>query len=345
MQRLAVLIFVLLVAVGMHGQINTPMSVSQRGSISQRIGFTDISIEYGRPAANNRKLWGELVPYGKLWRAGANENTVFTVSTDVNIGGKVLAAGKYGVHMIPSETDWTIIFSTDSRAWGSYFYNREHDALRFTVTPTIGAHAELLTFEIPQVTASSANIQLHWGTLIVPITVSVDLAKTVGMDLERQLTGVSGFTPENHAIAAEWLSNIDPNNSLITKWTETALKGSPSFTTLMLAAKLEEKQKQSAKASEFRAKAMDIGTNAQINAYGYQLLQSGKIAESIPVFEKNSKRFPTDPNVWDSLGEAYAMNKNKKSAIECFMKALSMNPAPDVRTNSESWLEKLKASN
>ncbi len=109
---------------------------SPEASVGQTVGLTEISIRYHRPAVNKRKVWGDLVPYGEVWRAGANENTSFTVSSPVKVESKALAAGTYGLHMIPTEKEWTVVFSKMSNAWGSFSYDPKEDALRVTVAPT-----------------------------------------------------------------------------------------------------------------------------------------------------------------------------------------------------------------
>ena len=109
---------------------------SQAASAGQRVGLTDITVTYHRPAVNKREIWGKLVPYGQVWRAGANENTVITFSTPVSVGGHALPAGSYGLHMIPAEREWTVIFNRESKAWGSFFYDQADDAARVTVTPS-----------------------------------------------------------------------------------------------------------------------------------------------------------------------------------------------------------------
>src|SRR6187200_776573 len=117
-----------------QGSLNMP-GASQKAEVTQRIGITDITVKYSSPLVKGRVIWGELVPFGEVWRAGANENTVISFSTPVTIEGKNLPAGKYGLHMIPSKGNWTIIFSSDYQSWGSYFYNQKEDVLRVDVTP------------------------------------------------------------------------------------------------------------------------------------------------------------------------------------------------------------------
>src|SRR5436853_284442 len=111
-------------------ELNIPR-VSQRGTVSQRIGLTDITITYHRPAVGGREIWGKTVPYGKVWRAGANENTTITVSSDVSVEGKPLAAGTYGLHTIPDKDQWTVIFSKNSTSWGRFSWGGYDEAAQW----------------------------------------------------------------------------------------------------------------------------------------------------------------------------------------------------------------------
>jgi hypothetical protein len=159
---------------------------SLKASVMQRLGIdTDITIEYSRPGVKGRKIWGELVPYGMApgnqysnnkpypWRAGANENTTIEFSKDILIEGNKLPAGKYGIHMIPSEKDWVIIFSKNNSAWGSFSYNQEEDALRVTVTPVEAPHQEWMMFGFDDLAGTSATAFLHWEKLRVPFKIEL----------------------------------------------------------------------------------------------------------------------------------------------------------------------------
>ncbi len=159
---------------------------SLKASVTQRLGTdTDITIEYSRPGVKGRKIWGDLVPYGLApgneysenkpypWRAGANENTTIAFNKDVLIEGKPLPAGKYGIHMIPGEKEWVIIFSKNNSAWGSFSYKQEEDALRVTVTPTQAPHQEWLMFGFDDLAGTSATAYLHWEQLKVPFKIKL----------------------------------------------------------------------------------------------------------------------------------------------------------------------------
>jgi hypothetical protein len=159
---------------------------SLKASVTQRLGTDcDITIDYSRPGVKGRKIWGGLVPYGMSpgneysknkpypWRAGANQNTTIEFKKDVLVEGKPLPAGKYGVHMIPGEKDWVIIFSKNNAAWGSFTYNEAEDALRVTVKPVKAPHAEWLMFGFDDLAGTSATAYLHWEQLKVPFKIQV----------------------------------------------------------------------------------------------------------------------------------------------------------------------------
>ncbi len=159
---------------------------SLKASVMQTLGVdTDITIEYSRPGVKGRKIWGELVPHGLApgnkysndkpfpWRAGANENTTIEFSKDVLIEGDKLPAGKYGIHMIPSEKDCIIIFSKNNSAWGSFSYNQEEDALRVTVTPVEALHQEWMMFGFDNLAGTSATAFLRWEKLMVPFKIEL----------------------------------------------------------------------------------------------------------------------------------------------------------------------------
>ena len=159
---------------------------SLHASVSQRIGVdTDITIDYSRPGVKARKIWGELVPYGLTkgnqysnnkdfpWRGGANEGTSIEFSKDVTINGNKLPAGKYSLHFIPTEKEWTVIFNKNSKLWGSYQYNQEEDALRLQVTPVEAPFQEWLIYGFDDLAGTSCTAFLQWEKLKVPFKVAV----------------------------------------------------------------------------------------------------------------------------------------------------------------------------
>ncbi len=145
--------------------------LSQHGLVSQRVGTTAITIDYNRPVARGRKLFGDLVPWGRVWHPGANDATTITFSKDVLIEGRPLAAGSYTLWSIPDSTGWTFIFSHALHVWHIPYPGESHDALRVQVTPEHGDHMEVLIYYFPVVGPDSATLRFHWGTTIVPIRI------------------------------------------------------------------------------------------------------------------------------------------------------------------------------
>ncbi len=149
--------------------------ISPKASITQTVGFTDVTISYSRPGVKGRKIWGGLVPYDKVWRAGANEATKITFSTDVMIEGKKLAAGSYGFFTVPGKDEWTLIFNKVADQWGAFEYNEAEDALRVNVKPEKSNFTEWLRYEITKTSDSTAVISLEWEKLKVPFKIEVKI--------------------------------------------------------------------------------------------------------------------------------------------------------------------------
>jgi hypothetical protein len=149
--------------------------ISPKAMVRQFVGFTDVSIEYSRPGVKGREIWGGLVPYHVVWRAGANEATKITFSTDVKINGKKLKAGSYGFFTIPTKNNWTLIFNKVADQWGAFEYNEAEDVLRIEVTPEEGDLQEWLAYTITKTLDNAATIKLEWEKLKIPFMVEVEI--------------------------------------------------------------------------------------------------------------------------------------------------------------------------
>jgi hypothetical protein len=141
---------------------NNQIRVSPKAWVGQTIGYTDINIVYSRPGVKGRKIWGDLVPFDKVWRAGANEATKITLSTDMVIEGKKLSKGSYSFFTIPGEKEWTLIFNKVADQWGAYEYNEAEDALRVKVKPQKAENSEWLAYEIEKTAEAAAVVSLEW---------------------------------------------------------------------------------------------------------------------------------------------------------------------------------------
>jgi tetratricopeptide (TPR) repeat protein len=306
------------------------------------VGLTKITITYHRPNVNKRKIWGNLVPYGEVWRAGANENTTITFSTDVSVSGKALPAGTYGLHMLPTAADWTVIFSKTSWAWGSYGYDPKEDALRISVKPEAGEPQESLQYTFENATRKGAQVVMGWEKLRVTFPVEVDTNAVVLASIHKELRGVQQFAwqPWNQAAAFCLQNKTNVDEAL--KWADKSISMNENFVnTRVKSGLLELKGDKAASAALFEKAKTLAKSEADVNNLGYVLLGQGKTDEAIEVFRKNVKDHPKSWNVWDSLGEGYATKGDKKLAIENFTKALGMAPE-DQKKRIEGELGKLK---
>jgi len=315
---------------------------SPRATISQTVGMTELSVAYARPAVQGRKIWGGLVPYGKVWRAGANENTVVTFSSPVKAGGVALPAGSYGLHMVPTETDWTVVFSSQSHAWGSFSYDPKEDVARIVVKPVPGEATEQLAYTFDELSGQGVTLSLRWEKLQVPIRFEVDTKAVTVASLRQQLRGLQQFFPECWNAAARWCAQNDVNFPEALAWVDRSLAMKETFGGLRVKALLMEKTGDAAAAASLRAKAMAIATEVDVNAVGYQLLGQGKTEEAIATFQTNVKAHPESWNTYDSLAEAYRTAGDKAKAVANYRKALELVKAEDQRARITEELARLK---
>jgi hypothetical protein len=304
---------------------------SPRASASQTVGLTEINVTYSRPSVHGRKIWGELVPYGQVWRAGANENTVVTFSTPVSVGGVALPAGSYGLHMLPTEKEWKVMFSRQAHAWGSFSYDPKEDAARVTVTPVPGEPTDRLAFTYDDPSDDGVTLSLHWDKLKVPVRLDVDTKPVVLASLRDQLRGLPRFSAEGWSGAARWCAQNGVNTEEALTWVNRSLEMKETFGALRVKALLLEKGGDAKGAEALRAKAMTMATEVDINNLGYALLAQGKVDEAIGLFHKNVASHPDSWNVYDSLGEAYGVKGDRPKAVLNYQKALGMVRQEDQR--------------
>ena len=341
--------------------VTTPRSVSPAAELKQRIGLTDVTINYSRPRVTLRgndrsgKIWGQLVSFGfrKInfgcnceipWRAGANENTTITFTDDVKIEGKSLSAGTYGLHMaVYKDNKVTIIFSKNNTSWGSFFYDEKDDALRVDVKANPTSHTEVLTYSVKDMGNDYAVLALAWEKKMIPFKIEVDVHKVVLANFRNELKSLAGFGSLGFQTAANYCLTNRVNQEEGLSWAETALQRNKSFNNLSVKAGLQLQLNRTADAEKTIDEAVALGNKAQLNQMGYQLLNAKANKKAIEIFKLNAKNHPTDPNVFDSLGEAYKITGDKENAVKNLKKALSMNPPANVKANSERLLKELGA--
>jgi tetratricopeptide (TPR) repeat protein len=317
----------LFLALTLSAQQNLTLpDASQHATVMQQVGMCEIKIDYHRPGVKGREVWGKLVPFDQVWRAGANENTTISFSQEVIIDGRKVPAGIYGLHMIPTENDWTIILNKDYRAWGSFFYKEENDLMRFKVKPQPSEFQEWLMYTFDDVSPSSATAALHWEKLTVPIKIEIDLHKQMLGEMVVQLTGIPGFFWEGWNQAANYCytNGVELEKGL--EWADHSIGIVKNVTNTYTKAVILNALGKKDEASKLKSEAFTNALEADVNNLGYQFLGGGKVDDAIEVFKKNTELYPDSWNVWDSLAEGYMNKGEKQLAIENYNKALSMAP-------------------
>jgi tetratricopeptide (TPR) repeat protein len=322
-------------------ELNIPR-VSQRGSVTQRIGLTDITINYHRPAVGGREIWGKVVPYGKVWRAGANENTTITFADDVTVEGKPLAAGTYGLHAIPDKDQWTIIFSKNSTSWGSFSYDEKEDALRVTVKPHPAEMFEQVTYTFEDVKPDSAGATLRWEKLAVPFTIGVDVKAVVLRSIKNELRNVGGFTWGGYDEAAQWCLDNNYNLEEALKWEETSIQNEDRFENWETKSRILTAMGKKDEADKALAAALNKATAIQLYVYARGLQRAGNAKRAFELYPQVPKK---DPNHWVSHLAIARVDSNKgdfPAASKEMTQAISA--APDqTKPFLEPLLKRLEA--
>ncbi len=245
-------LFVVVIAYAQQPQTPQPPQVryprpSQKASVMQAIGTTDMTITYSRPGVKGRQIWGALVPYDKVWRTGANEATTVSFTDDVTINGQPLTKGTYSLATIPGQDSWTVIFNKVADQWGAFSYDATKDALRVTAKPEKGAFTEWMTFEVPQVSWDKATVVLRWENVAVPFTVeTASTAKTLAAAKTAAASAAAGDwrTPLRAASFAFETGNLTDAQTFL----DQALKAHENIGTLWLKARMLQKRGQIADA-------------------------------------------------------------------------------------------------
>lgn len=345
-----------LITATLHSQgITTPRTPSPGAEVSQKIGISKVTINYSRPAVRNREVWGNLVPYGwnvqgfgagnsAPWRAGANENTVISFSDDAMVAGKSVPAGSYGLFfVINKDNTGQVILSKDSRSWGSFFYTDKQDELRADISTNTIPFTELLTYDFIDNTKNSSTLVLNWEKKQFPVKIEFAVDDIVMKNAEEELKSTVGFNWQGPASAANYALQNKVNINQGLTWINLAIAQNKSFATLSTKSGLLTALGNTAEAEKIMDEASAISTENELNLYGYQLINAGNFDKAIAMLELNTKKFPKSANGWDSLGEAYFLKGDKKSAAGCFKKSLALNPPANVKANSEKYLKQIGA--
>lgn len=305
--------------------LNLPRA-SQHAVLMQRVGITDITLNYHRPLVGGRKIWGTVVPYGQVWRAGANENTTITFTDPVSIEGKPLPAGTYGLHMLPNENSWTVIFSKANASWGSFTYDQKEDALRVDVKPQTAEFHEALTYDFDEVKPNATLLTMRWEKVAVPFHVDVNTNEIVEQNLHNQLRGLSQYTWDGWDDAANFLltQKVDLTEAL--QFCDRSIQNEERYENLMTKANVLTALDRKDEAGTLRAKALEKANVIQTHTYARQLQQEGKQAEAFEIFKQNAQKHPNDWVVHVGLSRMYSAQGDFPKASQEIATALASAP-------------------
>lgn len=319
--------------------LNMPQG-SPRVQETQRLGVTEITLDYGSPALRNRDVWNNVIPQEGnpiAWRAGANMATTITFSTDVLIEGQPLKAGTYGFHIIPKNDTYTLLFAHNHDQWGSYYLDMENDiSLQVTVNPETCAISEQLDYEFLNRTENSLVIGLEWGEKRIPFKVEVDLNKTVVESLRSELRGINTYHWQAWNDAARWCLDHNTNLEEAYQWANRSLNGGYNgfaahkdlrnlVTKINLIAKLGKTEELQPTLDEAQSL---VTQDYEANYLTQTLLRDGFYQEGLKLTDQNLKTFPKTWFLHLNKSLAHYFLGDKKKALGGANKALELAPEP-----------------
>jgi hypothetical protein len=302
-------LFILCIAASAFAQISVPRP-SQKASVTQTIGVTDVTITYSRPGVKGRTIWGDplpeqakvtgettldnqnerpkgapIVPWGHVWRTGANEATTFTVTDDVLINGQKLAAGSYSLHTIPTKDEWTIVFNGTANQWGSFSYDPAKDTLRVKAKPQwVNDNQEWLAFNIEPVGEDSAQVNIRWEKISVPFTVKVpDVAATTMAKLKATVGNAKPDDWRTRLQAGNYLLNNKDttDDALGMEWLDQSIKVKETFQNLSAKANALYKAGKKDEAFALAEQAIQRGKADKVDTSNFEKrladMKAGKI--------------------------------------------------------------------
>lgn len=255
------LIFILSVSV-FGQQIRTPRP-SPDATVTQIVGVTEVSIDYSCPGVKGRKIFGELVPYGEVWRTGANEVTSITFSDVVKVNGNELQAGTYGIHTIPGESEWEIIFSKDTEVDGGSNYDPEKDALRIKVKPEQHHFMERMTFMFTDVTDNSVNVNLLWDELKISFNIETNTNDIFLATARKELSWSPTFQAAQYCLGA----NINLEQAL--DWIEASCLINEVYWNTRVKVQLQHKLGMKSEAIVTMENAINLGSKMESAPFDY----------------------------------------------------------------------------
>lgn len=261
MKKLIFTLFAVVISSVVFAQLNIPRP-SPSSTVIQKVGLAEVSISYSRPSKKGRVIFGELVPFGKIWRTGANDPTKFTTTDTLTVHGKQLLPGSYALYTIPGESEWTIIFGNDPAV--SYAnYNESFDAVRFTVKPSKTCEqVETFTIQFTDLTTTSANVKLAWDNTEVKFGIQNEIDAEVMAEIQQKVENTMTYYQ-----AASYYLETGRNLEQALEWVNKATAKDPKFWQLHTKAKIQAKLGDCKAAKETAEKSTELAKAAKNEEY------------------------------------------------------------------------------
>jgi hypothetical protein len=248
---------------GIGQQIQMPQA-SPSAQISQKVGLTDVTVDYSRPSTKGRKIFGELVPFGEVWRTGANAATLVTFSTDVSIERNPLSKGTYALYSIPGKDEWTIIISKNTKLWGAVGYDQEEDIFRFRVKPgKTGQKYETMEISFVDMTDTGASLSIKWENTRVKFRIETEVDEIVMAEIKEMVIDKEPENPGLYYQAANYYFTTGKDLNTALEWITKSVESDPKYWTMHLKAKIELGLGMKKEAVESAKKSMEMAKEAK----------------------------------------------------------------------------------
>ncbi len=303
-----------------------PDGNNQRVVITQGVGLASVKIDYHSPDVNGREgeIWGHLVQYNEIWRVGANENTTITFSHQALVENRIIDAGTYGLFIIPTEEEFTFIFSKDISSWGSFSYEAGNDALRISVKPEKSSYKEWLTFDFDERLPDKTVSTLKWENLKVSFEISFDVHQIAIKSFENQLKGRIGlFYYEGPFQAGKYCLENDIYLEKGLDWANESIIINSNFENNLLKARILEKIGNVNESNAAEDLAVSLGTPQELYYYGRELISINEHSKALKILRFNFDKYGGE--VWPThfgLGRWYDAMGDKKKALFHYKEAL-----------------------
>lgn len=314
--------------------------VSPRAISQETFGITDVKVDYHRPSVNNRRIFGGLVPYDVIWRAGANENTLVSFSTPVSVEGQPLAAGTYSLFLVPGQQQWTVVFNAFTGGWGTYSYDQSQDVLRVKVTPAAADMQERLAYTFDDAKADAVTLNLRWEKVRVPIRLSAETTKLTMASIKDQLRSGLHWVPQAWREGAGYaLRNNEIDTALA--WADTSINQSADAFNLRLKARILEKKGDAAGAKALREQAAALSPELTAISGAYESLGAKKPEEAMAKANAWLAKHPDSWRAYSALGTIYASKGDSAKSKEAFDKAMGLAPSQSEKVEVQDSLNDL----